>query len=221
MEGKVNGRSVGTDFNSFRSGPLSSTQDLTTLGWSVPRIIEKLNPHRGYTICHEEDIMVNKFIAAIDKRWMYNLMKGPVIPLGDIVTDSVSQTSTAWRYDNTENSYPFTTTWNQTWTETTSATLSVAAAGSEFAITIGSESTKSETKETSTTISNSWEFIVGPGETLSVERTIVTTNGKSIYEQEYDFQGEICTNGEPTQQIQSTILCANIMKKAAKVFRLL
>ncbi|KAL4248252.1 hypothetical protein ABKN59_006823 [Abortiporus biennis] len=149
MEGKVNGRSVGTDFNSFG------------VSLWAPVVFPEL--HVGTTLLHSGfnnpwmvDIMVNKFKAAIDKRWMYNLMKGPVIPLGDIVTDSVSQTSTAWRYDNTENSYPFTTTWNQTWTETTSATLSVAAAASiELGVSITVPARRKKRRLPSATVESS------------------------------------------------------------------
>lgn len=60
--------------------------------------------------------------------YCYNVTKGGLIKHGGIPT-SVTSTDTVWKYDNSQDDQPFTTTWNETWNEETTASVSVTTSG--------------------------------------------------------------------------------------------
>ncbi|KAJ7501184.1 hypothetical protein B0H11DRAFT_1993915 [Mycena galericulata] len=88
-------------------------------------------------------------------------------------------------YDNSQNMQEFQASWTETWTNSSRASLSISThagislsqsisipgvGGSEFSITISTDSTKEETRETSHQLSTSWGITVMAGEIVSIER---------------------------------------------------
>ncbi|EJC99829.1 TEER-decreasing protein [Fomitiporia mediterranea MF3/22] len=181
------------------SGPKTTWEDLSNLGWSIQNIYNKANDTRGHTMKKIEDLYLNDGIAAKYQWWSYNITKGSPYLKGNN-TSSVDSDETVWSYDNTKNTEPFTTSWMESWTESSTATLSVTSSasislsqsitipevgGSEFTLTISTEDNKAQTKENSHQLSNTWDITVAPGEKVDIIRTITTSTGTAQYGQNY------------------------------------
>ncbi|EJC99843.1 cytolysin [Fomitiporia mediterranea MF3/22] len=187
------------------SRPRTSWEDLSNLGWPIQQVYNRANAERGYTMQGLGDIFLNSGIA-LDYQWYcYNVLKGEPYVKGQAV-NSISQETTVWSYDNLQNSQDFTTNWGETWTETNTATLSITnsahislsqsitipgVGGSEFSISISTESTQSETRERSYQVSNTWDITIGPHEKVSIVRELTTTTGVAEYGQRYGVDGRI------------------------------
>ncbi|KAJ7642471.1 cytolysin, partial [Mycena polygramma] len=141
--------------------------------------------------------LVNSGVAARWEWWSFNTTIGQPFILGRRPT-STSREETAWSYDNTHNTKPFEDYWTESWTNTTSATVTAATsasitlsnhitifnvASSGLDITISTESSSSETKSTSYNLSHTWTLDVDPGEKLSLIRVITSVSEVADYGQ--------------------------------------
>ncbi|KAJ7887708.1 hypothetical protein B0H13DRAFT_2342305 [Mycena leptocephala] len=92
--------------------------------------------------------------------------------------------------------------WTETWTNSTSASLSVSnragvslsqsisimgVAGSEFSFDISTESTSEETQQNSRQLSATWAIVVRAGETVHLERIRTIRQGQATYHQDYGW----------------------------------
>ncbi|EJC99840.1 TEER-decreasing protein [Fomitiporia mediterranea MF3/22] len=195
------------------AGPKTTWEDLSNIGWPIQQVYDKANESRGHTMHGLNDLFLNNGIASQYQWWCYNVAKGSPSVKGHN-TNSVNKDDTVWSYSNSQNSQPFKTTWSEKWTESTSATLSVTnsasislsqsieipeVGGSEFSISVSTEDNKSQTKENSHELSNTWDITVGPHEKVSVKRTITTTTGTAEYGQQYGVEGSLGTKGDKYQ----------------------
>ncbi|KAJ7652424.1 cytolysin [Mycena polygramma] len=173
--------------------------DLSRLGWPINDIFRKLNAVRNGTMSGTGDMSINSGVAARWEWWSFNTTIGQPFIQGRRPT-STSREETAWSYDNTHNTKPFEDLWTESWTNTTSATVTAATsasitlsnhitifnvASSGLDITISTESSSSETKETSYNLSHSWTLDVDPGEKLSLIRVITSVSEVADYGQTY------------------------------------
>ncbi|KAF9803895.1 hypothetical protein IEO21_09535 [Rhodonia placenta] len=181
------------------AGPATSFRDLANLGWPIKQIFDRANAQRGGTMRSMSDLAINDGFAAKWGWYCYNIVKGG-LRQANSPPSNISSTETVWSYDNSKNFQPHTEEWSESWTETTTVTASVTSrasislnysitifnvASSGLSIEISTESTKSETKESVHQLSVTWPIEVGPGEILSINRTITRTTGTSVYEQDY------------------------------------
>lgn len=192
------------------AGPATSFRDLANLGWPIKQIFDRANAQRGGTMRSMSDLAINDGFAAKWGWYCYNIVKGG-LRQANSPPSNISSTETVWSYDNSKNFQPHTEEWSESWTETTTVTASVTSrasislnysitifnvASSGLSIEISTESTKSETKESVHQLSVTWPIEVGPGEILSINRTITRTTGTSVYEQDYGVSGKIGTDGK-------------------------
>ncbi|KAJ7021310.1 cytolysin [Mycena alexandri] len=159
-------------------GPQTSWEDLANLGWFRQQVYNACNARRGGTMEGMQDIALNETFAHDWSWFSYNVLIGePRIKL-----------------------QAFEANWTETWTNSTSASLSITnhssislsqsitimnVATSEFAMTIATDSTREETRTTTDELSTSWGITVQGGETVHVERVRTAINGRAIYEQEF------------------------------------
>ncbi|KAJ7642468.1 hypothetical protein DFH06DRAFT_609066 [Mycena polygramma] len=144
--------------------------DLSRLGWPINDIFKRLNPVRNNTMSGTGDMSINSGVAARWEWWSYNTTIGKPYIQGRRPT-STSREETAWSYDNTQNTKPYEDSWTESWTNTTSATVTAATsasitlsnqitildvASSGLDITISTDSSSSESKDTSYNLSHSW-----------------------------------------------------------------
>ncbi|KAG7442454.1 cytolysin [Guyanagaster necrorhizus] len=193
------------------AGVKTSWEDLSNLGWHKQQVYNTLNAQRGNTMQGLGDIALNEGFAETWSWYCYNVTKGDPYVVGNSV-DNATKTTTVWSYDNRNNSQPFTTRWTETWSTTSTASLTVtrsssisltwsvtigSVAGSDFSISSSNETSSTQSKESTHTLQNDWEITVGAGETLSILRTQLTTNGKSVYNLKYGLNdgGLIATKG--------------------------
>ncbi|TBU38392.1 cytolysin [Dichomitus squalens] len=184
------------------SSPKTTWEDLSRLGWPINEVYKKANANRGGTMKGIGDLSLNSGIAAEYQWWSYNTTIGQPYILGRR-PNSISREETAWSYDNTQNNRPFEQQWTESWTNSSSATLTVAnsasitlsnhvtifnVASSGFDISISTESSSSETKETSYSLSSTWTMDVGPGEKLSLIRVITTISETAEYGQDFGLE---------------------------------
>ncbi|KIY46158.1 TEER-decreasing protein [Fistulina hepatica ATCC 64428] len=193
-------------------GPKTTWEELSRLGWYKQQVYDRLNSLRGYTMHGFGDMALNESFANTYQWYSYNTTKGDPRSNGDII-NSIQSNQTVWSYDNTGNLQPFESQWTEKWVETSTATLSVTThagielkqsitipgvGGSEFSISISTESTSSETKTNEHTLENTWKITVNPGEKVSIERTKTSTTGQTVYLVDYGVTNDslIGTKGD-------------------------
>jgi len=193
------------------AGPRTTWEDLTNLGWHKQQVYNTLNAQRGNTMQGFGDIALNETFALTYSWYCYNVIRGTPRQVGGI-PNTINSTETIWTYDNSQNFQPFETSVTESWTESASASLSIttsasvslgvsinigAVASSEFNISISTESTTSETRERTYSLSQSWPIVVGPGEIVTIERTKTTTTGNATYYQDFGLHDSslIATKG--------------------------
>jgi len=182
------------------SGPKTSWEDLSNLGWFKQQVYNKLNSVRGGTMEGFGDMALNEGFATDYGWYSYNLLHGDP-RVGGKSVDHIESSTIVWSYDNTQNSEPFgPTQWTETWTNSETASLSISThAGvslsqsitipgvgdSSFSISISTDSNKTETKEASRQLSNTWDITVGAHEKVSIERVRTIRTGQAVYLQDY------------------------------------
>ncbi|KAF7368569.1 TEER-decreasing protein [Mycena venus] len=180
-------------------GPQTNWEDLSNLGWPRNQAYNAFNARRGGTMEGQQDMALNELFA-LDWGWYsYNVLIGEPRLAGS-GTDHVESSSIVWTYDNSQNLQDFQANWTETWTNTTRASLSITnrstislsqsisimnVANSEFAFTIGTDSTREESRESTHQLSTSWGITVQGGETVHIERVRMITTGQAIYHQDY------------------------------------
>ncbi|KAJ7473069.1 TEER-decreasing protein [Mycena galericulata] len=183
------------------SGPRTKWEDLANLGWYKQQAYDRFNARRGGTMQGLGDIALNDWFS-------YNVLVGPPRIAGNNA-DTIESSTIVWMYDNSQNMQEFQASWTETWTNSSRASLSISThagislnqsisipgvGGSEFSITISTDSTKEETRETSHQLSTSWGITVMAGEIVSIERvrmdyglapnSLMATKGK-LYDGHY------------------------------------
>ncbi|KIY46140.1 TEER-decreasing protein [Fistulina hepatica ATCC 64428] len=193
-------------------GPKTTWQELSQLGWYKQQVYDRLNSLRGYTMHGFGDMALNESFANDYQWYSYNTTKGDPRSNGDII-NSIQSNQTVWSYDNSGNLQPFESKWTEKWVETSTASLSVTThagielkqsitipgvGGSEFSISISTESTSSETKSSEHSLENTWTILVNPGEKVSIERTKTSTTGQTVYLVDYGLTNDslIGTKGD-------------------------
>ncbi|KAJ7671887.1 cytolysin [Mycena rosella] len=180
-------------------GPRTSWEDLANLGWFRQQAYDRFNARRGGTMQGMGDIALNETFAHDWSWYSYNILLGPPRIAGDSI-DTIESSSIAWTYDNSANLQEFTASWTETWTNSVRASLSISThagislsqsisilgvGGSEFAMSISTDSTREETRENTHELSTTWGITVMPGETVHIERVRMVTNGQAVYHQDY------------------------------------
>ncbi|EJF58371.1 cytolysin [Dichomitus squalens LYAD-421 SS1] len=180
----------------------TSWEDLARLGWPINEVYKKANAWRGGTMHGIGDLSLNSGVAAEYQWWSYNTTIGEPYLLGRKPT-SITREETAWSYDNTHNNSPFEQQWTESWTNSSSATLTVAnatsinlsshitiynVASSGFDISVSTETSSSETKESSYSVSSTWNMDVGAGEKLTLIRVITTNSEVAEYAQDFGLE---------------------------------
>lgn len=178
---------------------MTSWQDLARLGWPINDVFRVANSWRGGTMRNTSDLSLNAGVAANWQWWSFNTTIGMPYVLGS-VPNQTTREETAWSYDNTQNSRPFETQWTESWTNSTSATLTVATsasitlsqqitvfnvASSGFDISVSTETSSSETRESVHQLSHTWPMDVGPHEKLTLIRIITHTSEVTNYGQDF------------------------------------
>ncbi|KZT51653.1 hypothetical protein CALCODRAFT_442777 [Calocera cornea HHB12733] len=180
-------------------------EDLSKLGFPIMDVYNKANAQRGGTMHGTGDLALNSGFAAGYQWWSYNTTIGDPYLVGRKPT-SISRQETAWSYDNTKNSEPYTETWTEKWTTKTSCSLTVAASASltiedkvtvanvastGFTFTASLSVTDTQTQETSYEASRTFNMVVGPGEKLTLVRII--TNSTEIADYAQAFSSAVST----------------------------
>jgi len=181
------------------SGPKTSWEDLSNLGWYRQQAYDRFNARRGGTMQGLGDMALNESFANDWGWYSYNVLVGSPRIAGNSA-DNIESSSIVWTYDNTQNLQEFQTSWTEKWTNSVRATLSISThagislsqsisipgvGGSEFSMTISTDSMKEESRETSHELSTTWGITVMPGEIVRIERIRMVTNGQAIYHQDY------------------------------------
>ncbi|KAJ7186120.1 cytolysin [Mycena filopes] len=193
-------------------GPLTTWQDLANLGWFRQQAYDRFNARRGGTMQGMQDIALNETFAHDWSWYSYNVLIGTPRIVGNSL-DSIESSSIVWTYDNSQNLQEFQATWTETWTNTNTASLSITnsahislsqsitianVASSEFSMTIGTDSTTKESRQSTHELSTSWGITVAAGETVHIERVRTVTNGQAIYAQDYGLSANslMATKGQ-------------------------
>ncbi|KAJ7473031.1 TEER-decreasing protein [Mycena galericulata] len=181
------------------AGPRTSWEDLANLGWYKQQAYDRFNARRGGTMQGLGDIALNESFAHDWSWYSYNVLIGAPRIAGNSA-DTIESSTIVWMYDNSQNMQEFQASWTETWTNSSRASLSISThagislsqsisipgvGGSEFSISISTDSTKEETRETSHQLSTTWGITVMAGETVSIERVRMVTSGQAIYHQDY------------------------------------
>ncbi|KIM42524.1 hypothetical protein M413DRAFT_408377 [Hebeloma cylindrosporum] len=180
-------------------GPETSFQDLANLGWPKQQIFDTLNSVRSGTMSDISDLHLNDGFCQQWGWYSYNVTIGNLIPQSNIPTN-ITSTETVWSYDNSKNNQPFTTTWNEIWVQTTTASVSVTTSasvslsasfnipdigGTSLSVSISSSATTAQTATDSHQLGNTWTITVGPYETMLIDRITTTTSQEVLYSQKY------------------------------------
>ncbi|KAJ7456011.1 TEER-decreasing protein [Mycena galericulata] len=183
-------------------GPRTNWEDLANLGWFRQQAYDRFNARRGGTMQGLGDMALNEGFAHDWRHagwYSYNVLIGNPRIAGNSA-DNIESSSIVWTYDNSANFQEFQATWTETWTNSTSAALSISThagislsqsisifgvGGSEFAMSISTDSTREETRENSHELSTTWGITVMPGETVNIERVRMVTHGRVVYHQDY------------------------------------
>ncbi|KAJ7849172.1 cytolysin [Mycena leptocephala] len=178
-------------------GPRTTWEELASLGWSRQAAYNVLNARRGGTMEGLEDMALNEGFA-LDFGWLsHNVLVGQP-RIASQSADHIQSSTIVRTLDNSQNTDDLTLDWNETWTNTASAALSVSnragvslnqsisimdVAGSGFSISISTESTTEETQTNSRQFSTTVSTMAG--ETVHLERIRTIRQGQATYDQDY------------------------------------
>lgn len=131
------------------SGPKTTWEDLSNLGWFKQQVYNKLNAQRGGTMQGLGDMALNEGFATdygyvtlhlrlkrqadallhTSSWYCYNVLHGDP-RIGGQSADNINSSTIVWSYDNTQNSKPFgPTQWTESWTNSETADLSISVHG--------------------------------------------------------------------------------------------
>ncbi|KAI0748678.1 TEER-decreasing protein [Daedaleopsis nitida] len=195
------------------TGPKTTWDDLSNLGWYKHDIFNALNKDREGTMREYSDMALNEGFANGWGWYCYNTLRGDPRAEQPVFKDLPDDDTVVWSYDNTKNSEAYEDTWTEKWTETRSASLTIKDSASislkqsitiegicstEFGISLSTESDKTETQEKTHELEQTWKIKVEPGEKFKLVRTQSTRIGSQVYLQDYGLDPEhnlIATNG--------------------------
>ncbi|KAJ7878239.1 hypothetical protein B0H13DRAFT_2346695 [Mycena leptocephala] len=165
-------------------GPSTTWEDLANLGWS--------KQNRGRPPRHA----LNEGFA-LNFGWLSHDVLVGQPRIASESADHIRSSTIVWNSQNLED---VAINWTETWTNSTSASLSVSnragvslsqsisimgVAGSEFSFDISTESTSEETQQNIHQLSATWAIVVRAGKTVHLERIRTIRQRQATCHQNY------------------------------------
>ncbi|KAJ7832579.1 hypothetical protein B0H13DRAFT_2370870 [Mycena leptocephala] len=162
-------------------GPRTTWEDLANLGWSRQAVYNALNALRGRT--------VEGF--ALNLGWFSHDVLVGQPPLANESAEHIQSSTIVWTRDNFQNLEDVAINWTETWTNSTSASLSVSnRAGVSLSQSIsimGVAASEFFIRHFDRQLSATWAIVVRAGETVHLERIRTIRPGQATYHQDYNL----------------------------------